>query len=57
MYEYINNTINKIAPEALNAKIKKNYRTNWMTTEVLECMNLKKEEPDKWLSSKQDVNK
>jgi hypothetical protein len=28
-----------------------------MTTEVLECINLKKEAFDKWLSSKQDVHK
>jgi hypothetical protein len=44
MYEYINNTIKKIAHEALSVKINKNYRTNWMTTIVLECINLKKEE-------------
>jgi hypothetical protein len=57
MYEYMKNTLKEIAHEALNVKMKKNYRTNWMTAEVLESMNLEKETFDKWLSSKQDVHK
>jgi hypothetical protein len=36
--------------------MKKNYRRSWMTTEVLECIKLKKEAFDKWLSSKQHIN-
>jgi hypothetical protein len=42
MYEYMKNAIRKIAHEASSIKIKKNYRTNWMTTEVLGSINLKK---------------
>jgi hypothetical protein len=56
-YEYIKNSVKKIAHEALSVKIKKNYRTNWMRTAVLECINIKKEAFDEWLSSKQVVHK
>jgi hypothetical protein len=42
MYEYIRNTIKNVAHEPLSVKVKKNYRTNWMITEVLECINLKR---------------
>jgi hypothetical protein len=41
----------KTAHEAFSEKIKRNYGTHWMTTEVLECINLKKAS-DKCLSSK-----
>jgi hypothetical protein len=57
MYYHIKNKIKKIAYEALSIKINKNYITNWMATKVLECINLKKEAFDKWLSSKQEVHK
>jgi hypothetical protein len=42
MYEYVKCTMKKIAQEAVSLKRKKNYRTNWMTTEVLENIKLKK---------------
>jgi hypothetical protein len=43
MYEYIKNTIKNIAHEALSVKNRrKNYRTNWIKTEGLKRMNLKK---------------
>jgi hypothetical protein len=32
----------KVAQEAVSVKRKTNYRTNWMTTEVLENIKLKK---------------
>jgi hypothetical protein len=35
LYEYVKCTMRKIAQEAASVKRKKNYRTNWMTTEVL----------------------
>jgi hypothetical protein len=52
MYGYMENARRKITHEALSVTIKKNYRTNWMTTEVLGSINLKKESFDEWLSSK-----
>jgi hypothetical protein len=42
MYEFMKNTLKEIAHEALNVKIKKNYRSNWTTAKVLERKNLEK---------------